>query len=136
MVQRVDELSERLPRSLASRAGHARADLNLIAGRLRRDLIDQRIARLSDRLSAAWKMAELAHPERPLSKGYVRITSRDGRTLTHAADARAAQRLTLRFGDGSVDASVDGSAAPTPVEPKRRKSYIPPQPGLFDPAED
>jgi exodeoxyribonuclease VII large subunit len=135
MVQRVDELGERLPRSLAARAGSARADLNLVAGRLRSDLIDQRIARLSERLSAMWKMAELAHPERPLSKGYVRVTSRDGRTLTHAADARAVQRLTLRFGDGEVDASVDG-AAPQPVEPKRRKPYIPPQPGLFDPAED
>jgi exodeoxyribonuclease VII large subunit len=136
MVQRMDELGERLPRSLASRAGHARADLNLVAGRLRREVIDQRIARLSERLSAAWKMAELAHPERPLSKGYVRVTSRDGRTLTHAAEARAAQRLTLRFGDGSVDASVDGASAPQPVEPKRRKPYMPPQPGLFDPPEE
>ena len=135
IVQRVDELGERLPRSLAARAGNARADLNLVAGRLRSDLIDQRIARLSERLGAAWKMAELAHPERPLSKGYVRVTSRDGRTLTHAADARAAQRLTLRFGDGEVDASVDG-AAQQAVEPRRRKPYIPPQPGLFDPAED
>jgi exodeoxyribonuclease VII large subunit len=136
MVQRLDEVGERLPRSLAARAGNARADLNLVAGRLRRDLIDQRIARLTERLSAAWKMAELAHPERPLSKGYVRVTSRDGRTLTHAPDARAARRLTLHFGDGEVDASVEGSGAPPAVEPKRRKPYIPPQPGLFDPAED
>ena len=136
MVQRVDELGERLPRSLASRAGHARADLNLVAGRLRRDLIDQRIARLSERLAAAWKMAELAHPERPLSKGYVRVTSRDGRTLTRAREAREEQRLTLHFGDGAVDASVDGAGAPPAVEPKRRKPYIPLQPGLFDPAED
>jgi exodeoxyribonuclease VII large subunit len=79
-------------------------------------------------------MAELAHPERPLSKGYVRVTTRDGRTMTNAGDAREAQRLTLRFGDGALDASVDGSAHP--VEPKRRKPYMPPQPGLFDPAED
>jgi exodeoxyribonuclease VII large subunit len=136
MAQRLDEVGERLPRSLAARAGNARADLNLVAGRLRRDLIDQRIARLTERLSAAWKMAELAHPERPLSKGYVRVTSRDGRTLTHAPDARAARRLTLHFGDGAVDASVEGGGAPPAVEPKRRKPYIPPQPGLFDPAED
>jgi exodeoxyribonuclease VII large subunit len=80
-------------------------------------------------------MAELAHPERPLSKGYVRVTARDGATLTHARDARGAGRLVLRFGDGSVDATVDG-AAPRPVEPKRAKPYMPPQPGLFDPAED
>src|SRR4051794_13943558 len=94
-VQLVDELGERLPRSLAARAGSARADLNLVAGRLRRDLLDQRISRLRERVSVAWKMAELAHPERPLSKGYVRVTSRDGHTLTRAREARDAQRLTL-----------------------------------------
>jgi exodeoxyribonuclease VII large subunit len=136
IVQRLDEIGERLPRSLASRAGSARADLNLVAGRLRRELIDQHIARLSEKLAAAWKMAELAHPERPLSKGYVRVTSRDGTTLTHAAEARAARLLTLRFGDGSVDAAVEDGTPPRPVERKPRRSYIPPQPGLFDPAED
>jgi exodeoxyribonuclease VII large subunit len=66
----------------------------------------------------------------------VRVTSRDGATLTHAADARAAKLLTLRFGDGSVDAAVGDTTVPTPVERKARRSYIPPQPGLFDPAED
>jgi exodeoxyribonuclease VII large subunit len=136
MVQKLDEMGERLPRSLGARAGNARADLNLVAGRLRRDLIDQRIARLSEKLGAAWKMAELVHPERPLSKGYVRVTSREGLTLTHARDAREAGRLTLHFGDGSVDAAVEGNRAARPVEPKRRKPYMPPQPGLFDPAED
>jgi exodeoxyribonuclease VII large subunit len=81
-------------------------------------------------------MAELAHPERPLSKGYVRVTGRDGVTLTHAADARAARLLTLRFGDGSLDAVVEGEKAPVPVERKARRSYISSQPGLFDPQED
>ncbi len=136
MAQKVDELGERLPRSLGSRAGSARADLNLVAGRLRRDLIDQRIARLSERLSAAWKMAELAHPERPLSKGYVRVTSRDGATLTRAADARSARLVTLRFGDGNVDAAIEEGGQPRPVERKPRRSYIAPQPGLFDQAEE
>ena len=136
MTQRLDEVGERLPRSLAARAGTARGDLNLVAGRLRRDLLDQRIARLSEKLSAAWKMAELAHPERPLSKGYVRVTDRDGKTLTHARDAREAARLTLQFGDGSIDASVDGASPRAAVEPKRRKPYIASQPGLFDPAEE
>jgi len=137
MAQRLDDVGERLPRSLAARAGAARADLNLVEGRLRRDVLDQRISRLSEKLAAAWKMAELAHPERPLSKGYVRVTSRDAKTITHAADARSAGRLTLRFGDGSVDASVDGSgSSPAPVEPKRRRAHMPPQPGLFDAPEE
>jgi exodeoxyribonuclease VII large subunit len=135
-VQRLDEIGERLPRSLSARAGTARGDFNLVAGRLRSDLIAQRIARLGERLSAAWKMAELAHPERPLAKGYVRVTTRDGATLTTAAAARAAQEVTLRFGDGAVDATTGGAGPMRLVEPKRRKPYIAPQPGLFDPAEE
>jgi exodeoxyribonuclease VII large subunit len=136
IAQQLDDVRERLPRSLAARAGSARADLNLIAGRLRHDLLDQRIARLSERLSAAWKMAELAHPERPLKRGYARITTRDGRTLISARDARDAGLLTLRFGDGSVNASVDEGVAKRTVERKPRSSYMSKQPGLFDPAEE
>jgi exodeoxyribonuclease VII large subunit len=136
VIQRLDEVGERLPRSLAARAGSARADLNLVAGRLRRDVVDQRIARLTEQLGSLWRLAELAHPDKPLSRGFARVTARDGMTLTHARDVRAARRVTLHFGDGAVDASVDGSPAAAPVEPKRRKPYIPSQPGLFDPAED
>ncbi|MES2135958.1 MAG: exodeoxyribonuclease VII large subunit [Pseudomonadota bacterium] len=137
VAQRLDEIGERLPRSLAARAGNARADLNLVSGRLRSDLIDQRIARLSEKLAAAWTMAELVHPERPLKRGFARVTSRDGRTLTHAHDARAERLLTLHFGDGAVDASVDGEAKPAAaVERKPKRSYIAPQPGLFDAPEE
>jgi exodeoxyribonuclease VII large subunit len=135
MVQRVDELGERLPRSLASRAGHARADMNLVAGRLQRELIDRRIRQLTERLASTWKMAELVHPERPLAKGFVRVTSRAGQTLTRADQARAERLMTLHFGDGAVDASVDGGGS-KPVERKPRHSYMPPQPGLFDQPEE
>ena len=136
VVQRIDELGERLPRSLAARAGHARADLNLVAGRLRREVIDARIERLGERLAAAWKMAGLAHPERPLGRGFVRVTDRSGGTLTRAADARAARELRLRFGDGSVDAVVGAEEQKSPVERRPRRSYVAPQPGLFDPPEE
>ena len=136
MVQRLDEVGERLPRSLAARASVARGDLNLIAGRLRPDLIDQRISRLTEQLSGLWRLAELAHPDKPLSRGFARVTSRDCQTLTHARDARAAKLLTLHFADGDVDATVDGAESSRPVERKPRRSYMPPQPGLFDPAED
>jgi exodeoxyribonuclease VII large subunit len=135
-AQRLDDAGERLPRSLAARASTARGDLNLVAGRLRRELIEQRVARLTEQLAGLWRLAELAHPDKPLSRGFARVTSRDGHTLTRARAARAAQRLTLHFTDGTVDASVDGAPSAPKVEPRRRKSYIPPQPGLFDPAED
>ena len=136
MVQRIDEIGERLPRSLAARTSQARADMNLVIGRLRRDLLDQRINRLSEQLAAMWKVAELVHPERPLSKGYVRVTNGDRKTLTHARDARAERYLTLHFGDGKVDATVGRDANQQPVERKPKRSYIAPQPGLFDRPEE
>jgi exodeoxyribonuclease VII large subunit len=135
LTQRLDEVAERLPRGLSARAGNARADLNLVAGRLRRELLDQRLARLTERLSATWKIAQLAHPDRPLERGFARVTSRDGRTLTSAAHARAERLMTLRFADGSVDAAVEG-ATRAPVERKGRPTYIASQPGLFDQAEE
>ncbi|MEO6224478.1 MAG: exodeoxyribonuclease VII large subunit [Sphingomicrobium sp.] len=136
-TQRLDELGERLPRSLGARAGNARADLNLVAGRLRPELVGQRVNRLAERLAATWKVAQLAHPERPLSKGYVRVTSRAGRTLTTAADARSAQLLSLRFGDGEVNAAIDdGPNRSAAVERQPRRTYIAPQPGLFDAPEE
>jgi exodeoxyribonuclease VII large subunit len=136
-AQRLDDLAERLPRSLASRAGSARADLNLVAGRLRRDVVDQRIARLSERLAAAWKMAELVHPDRPLGRGFARVTSRSGKTIIHAGEARAERLLTLQFGDGPLDVSTEGRPEPAPpVERKPRRSYMPSQPGLFDRPEE
>ena len=75
-------------------------------------------------------MAELVHPGRPLSRGFVRVTDRAGKTLGRAADAITAKFLTLRFGDGEVQASTESGSAP--VERKRRTSYVAPQPGLFD----
>ena len=136
-AQCVDELGERLPRALAARAGNARADMNLIAGRLRRQLVDQRIARLSEQLGGLWRTAQLAHPERPLERGFARVTDRTGKTLTHASEARAARELRLRFRDGEVAAVVDGAPGKAlPVERKPRRSYVAPQPGLFDPPEE
>jgi len=136
IAQRLDEVGERLPRSLAARAGSARGDLNLVVGRLRREVVDQRIARLTDQLVGLWRLAELAHPDKPLARGFARVTSRDGTTLTLARGARQAGLLTLHFGDGPVDATVDGARTARPVERKSRKPYIPSQPGLFDPAKD
>lgn len=136
MIQRVDDLGERLPRSLAARAGNARADLNLVSGRLRRELVDQRIARMSEQLSSLWRLAELAHPDKPLQRGFARVTDRNGHTLTRAKGARAARELRLHFGDGVVDATVDGGTSPGRVERAPRRSYIAPQPGLFDEAEE
>ena len=141
MGQRVDDLVGRLPRALASRAAHARADLSSVAPRLRGELLSDRVARAQDRLTSLWRLAELAHPDRPLKRGFARVTDREGRTLTHAADAEVARDLKLHFGDGTVDATTGAGKSPTPnpsprVERPRRASYVAPQRGLFDEPEE
>ena len=134
--QRLDEFGDRLPRALAARAAHARADLSAVAPRLRHELVGQRIAQAGEKLAALWRLAGLAHPERPLQRGFVRVTDREGRTLVHAGDARAAGMLNLRFADGSVEATVEGStarlerSAPRSYQPARPRPAS--QPGLFD----
>jgi len=126
--QRLDELAERLPRALGGRLNHARGELGHAAGALRPGVLVAAHRRAKERLESLWRLAELAHPNRPLARGYARIEDRDGRTLISAAAAKAAGRLRLVFGDGKVDAAVDG------VERARRAPYAaakPDQPKLL-----
>ena len=138
--QRADDLAERLPRALAARAAHSRADLAEVAPRLRVELVKQRIERGADKLAALWRLADLAHPERPLARGFVRVTDRRGKTLMHAHDAREARSVDLHFADGRVAANVGDAAAPVGFRPRKveRRPVDPygPQPGLFDGSKD
>jgi len=137
VTQRVDDLVGRLPRALAARAAHARADLSAVAPRLRRELLSDRVSRARDQLASLWRLAELAHPDRPLKRGFARVTDRAGKTLTHAADAIAARELKLHFGDGTVDATAGTEpSGPARVERPRRAPYVAPQRGLFDEPEE
>jgi len=132
-AQRLDDAAERLPRALVQRTAHARADLAEVAPRLQSRLLTERISRGAERLAALWRLAELAHPERPLQRGFVRVTDRLGKTIIHAADARAASAVDLHFADGRVAAHIGDGAAPVPFRPAKRKGNVAPgQPGLFD----
>jgi exodeoxyribonuclease VII large subunit len=130
--QRLLEVSARLPRGLSARAHKAEAAMNLVTPRLRASLLEQKLRRASEQLQAAARMAELVHPERPLQRGFVRVTAvLDGRTLTRAGDARSARKVRLHFGDGEVEAAT-GPMPSAKVERGGRRAYVPPQPNLFD----
>jgi exodeoxyribonuclease VII large subunit len=116
--QRLDELGERLPRALGGRLDRARGELGRASGALRPNLLRAAHGRARERLDALWRVALLAHPNRPLERGYARVEDKDGKTLMTAAAARAAARLSLVFGDGRVEAKVGEG-----VEPKRRPTY-------------
>ncbi|HST37419.1 MAG TPA: exodeoxyribonuclease VII large subunit [Allosphingosinicella sp.] len=117
--QRLDELAERLPRALRGRLDRGRAALGQVSGALRPNLLRAVHGRGRDRLDALWRMAQLAHPDRPLKHGYARVSDREGNTLISAAAAREARLLSLHFGDGTVEAAV-GDA---PVERPRKAAY-------------
>lgn len=139
--QRLDELSERLPRGLGQRLSHARAELSEAAGALRPSVLQTGLRRGRERLQAIRldaalvtrridegrrmleslsRIAAQAHPDKPLERGYARVEDRDGRTLISAEAARTAARLRLVFADGKLDANVG-----EPVERPRRAAYAP-----------
>ncbi|HYI41807.1 MAG TPA: exodeoxyribonuclease VII large subunit [Allosphingosinicella sp.] len=119
--QRLDDLADRLPRGLRTELSHARAALERSSGALRPGLLKASHARAKERLEALWRVAQLAHPNRPLERGYARIEDRDGRTLISAAAAKAAGRLKLIFGDGDVEAQVGGV---TVEKPRRSAPHL------------
>ena len=137
-AQRVDDAGDRLPRALTQRTAHARADLAAVAPRLQARLLEERVGRAEEKLAALWRLADMAHPERPLQRGFVRVTDRAGKTIIHAAHARAAVQVDLHFADGRVAANIGDGAAPIPFRPAKRverkgsSPYAPGQPGLFD----
>jgi exodeoxyribonuclease VII large subunit len=118
--QRLDDLAERLPRALRTELSHARAELLRAAGALRPGLLNGAYNRSKERLEALWRVAQLAHPNKPLERGYARVEDRAGKTLTSAAAARTAARLRLIFRDGDVEASTGASG----IERPRRSAYL------------
>ncbi len=117
--QRLDDLAERLPRGLKGRLDRAAGELGRAGGALRPGLLVSAHARASERLAALWRVAELAHPERPLEKGYALVTDRAGKVLISAAAAREAQALNLRFRDGQVEATIG-----EPVERAKKTPHV------------
>ena len=101
-----------------------------------------RIAARAARIACGgWPM--LAHPDRPLERGFVRVTDRAGRTLTKVADAAAAHDVDapLRRRRGRCRPLTDGESRAAPPARRARVErkpagavHKPPQPGLFDAA--
>ena len=152
--QRLDELGDRLPRALRSEVAHARSDFNRAGGGLRpavlggllraqrdrlarvrlpAEAMRRRFADASARLDALWRLAELAHPDKPLARGFARVVAPDGTTLASAAAAEREARLRLIFRDGEVAATTGAAEPPARLERPRRRSYLTPddQPGLL-----
>jgi exodeoxyribonuclease VII large subunit len=123
--QRVDDQGDRLRRGLSYRLSDARGDLARLGGGLRTAILAQRLANARQRLNQTWRLAEMLHPKKPLERGYVLVTDRNGLIISDAASANKAKLLTVTFKDGAVPVRVEPNAGPAYVASK------PEQPSLF-----
>jgi len=144
-IQRLDDLSERLRRGLHDRATAEREKLQAVAGRLSLPLLRSRVASGSERLARAGltplvlerrlvqardrfaaldRVLPQLDPDKPLARGYVRVTDSAGRTLTAREEAAREKALVLKFRDGDLQVTVGGAAG--------RKTEKPPPPQQGD----
>ena len=102
--RKIREVRAAAERGLADRAASQRRIGTVVLERAR-----QRAAGADmEKRQAALRRAEVAlrahEPERTLERGYALVEDPAGEPLTSAAEAGAAERISLRFSDGRVDA--------------------------------
>jgi exodeoxyribonuclease VII large subunit len=131
-IQRLDELGERLRRGLRDREVAEREKLQAVAGRLSLPLLrsrvaagserlarvgltslvlERRLARARDRFAALDRVLPQLDPDKPLARGYVRVTDSAGRTVTAREEAAREKALVLKFRDGDLPVAVSGAPA-------------------------
>ena len=134
-TQRLDDLSERLRRGLRDRAVSEREKLNALAAHLSLPLLrshaahaaerlersglsprlaEQLLARARDRLAPLDRLLPQLHPDKPLQRGFARVTDADGQTLTSRKLAATKAALVLNFHDGKLPVSTGGTKARNP----------------------
>ena len=160
--QRFDIVSGKLAAALARNAALHERDLVRVASRLsplllqrpqtvqrqRLDAVAQRLRpaagrkleRLSERLEALSKLYASVDPDRPLQRGFARVTRQDGSLVRAGASLASGESVHIKFGDDVVrEAVIDGEggapppmsgAAPKPAKP-RQKPATPDQGDLF-----
>lgn len=137
--QRLDEAGERLRAAMRSGLMQRGNALARASGGLRPALVQRRVEQARERLNARWAMVEQLHPDRPLQRGYVRLSGPDGAVIGSKAAAQAAGRFAAHFADGvlpvQVAAAADGDEGGSPAsqpplaKPARAK---PPRPKTDD----
>uniref|UniRef100_UPI0037839665 exodeoxyribonuclease VII large subunit n=1 Tax=Phenylobacterium sp. TaxID=1871053 RepID=UPI0037839665 len=105
-----------------------RQRLDAVAARLQ-PAAERGLARLSERLAALGKLHASVDPERPLERGFARVTRADGSLVRQGASLSRGEAVDIKFGDKvSRQAVIDGAAGPPPPKPAPRKTAAAPVP--------
>jgi exodeoxyribonuclease VII large subunit len=136
--QRFDIVSGRLAAGLARNAALHERDLVRVSSRLsplllqrpqtvqkqRLDAVAQRLKpaavrkleRLSERLESLAKLYVSVDPDRPLQRGFARVTRQDGSLVRAGASLASGETIDIKFGDGATrQAVVDGAMVDGPM---------------------
>jgi exodeoxyribonuclease VII large subunit len=99
-----------------------RQRLATLAERLR-PCMDRRLERLSERLTGLSKLYVSVDPERPLQRGFARVTRADGSLVQAGASLSSGEQVGIKFGDQVTrQAVIDGAAGAQPAKPAKPKA--------------
>ena len=102
--QKIREIRAAAERGLAERAASQRRIGTVVLERARRRAVGADMDKRRDALHRAAVALRAHEPERTLERGYALVEGEGGEPLTSAAEAGAAERISLRFSDGRVRA--------------------------------
>src|SRR5436190_5347510 len=154
-AQRFGAVSGRLTAGLARNAALHERDLVAVASRLSPQLLlrpqqvwkqrldglvarmpssmERRLERASDRLRALAKLYVSVDPDRPLQRGFARVSRADGSLVMNGGLLQSGEEVSIKFGDRVTrQATIDapgGVVTPTKITGRRAK---PPPPGQGD----
>jgi exodeoxyribonuclease VII large subunit len=102
--QKIREIRAAAERGLTDRTASQRRIGTVVLERARRRAVGADMDRRRDALHRAAVTLRAHEPERTLERGYALVEGEGGEPLTSAAEAGAAERISLRFSDGRVRA--------------------------------
>ncbi len=105
--QKTREIRAASERGIAERLGFQRRLATVVLERARRRAVGPDMERRREALHRAAVALRAHQPERTLERGYALVEGGDGEPVTSAGAAVAAERVRLRFSDGSVGARIE-----------------------------
>lgn len=127
--QRLDQAAERLRRALVDRTHRARNAFQRVDSRLSLPLLSARLDRAQERIAGLARLHASLNPDAVLQRGYVRVTSGSGATLTSRAAAAAEPTLVLHFRDGELKVATGDAPNPTPARARPAPKPAAPEQG-------
>jgi exodeoxyribonuclease VII large subunit len=107
--QKTREIRAASERGIAERVGFQRRVAGIVLERAARRAAGIEMERRRTALRRAEVALRAHEPEHTLARGYALVEGEDGAPLTDRAAAAAAERVKLRFADGSVGARIEDS---------------------------